>query len=167
MKPNISEIIFAILFAALIASNALASAMLNESMDDYKKRYQQTVLPKTVCGDGLCEGREFETCAKDCKKPESVPEENKPALKNKIIIFIFGIGALAIISYLFRNIRKKKELGVWDRLAVSKDYFLRTEKYIRSHLGKGFQPEAIKIRLINAGHDSEAVDKIFEHILKK
>ena len=121
--------VFAIIALSLIAVNVFSTTLPNESAEDYKERYKKEfILPQTICGDGLCEGREFETCAQDCKK---VPEfhENKsineptisqtydnPIIEKKfnfkvILILILGVAALGVIIYILwkRKIRDVEE----------------------------------------------------------
>ena len=114
------RIFILIMASLLIAVNVLGSPFSNETMENYEKRYQdEFVPPQTVCGDGLCEGREFETCAEDCKK-QIIQQETKQEsteLYDKLtstkifdfeigfLIVIFVIAAIIIVYYILK--RKK------------------------------------------------------------
>ncbi len=168
--------IFAITALLLIATNVFSTTLPNESLEDYKIRYQEEFKPpQTTCGDGLCEGTEFETCVQDCKTTEVINESiiiesNKLTAKNfnfKIVIAV-GISAITALVVIFYILRKKKShiSEIWDELGISKDYFQRIEAYIIKQINNDFQAEEIKKVLVNAGHNTNVIDKIFEHIKK-
>ena len=168
-----------VIIAMLIAVNAFASPMPNESMQDYEKRYQKDFAPpKTACGDGLCEGREFETCPKDCKSPWQIPIlENKPQsgfynnlFDKKNISFQFGIiiFSAVVIFYIFWRRKNRKNFtvkkGAWEELGINKDYYLSMEGYILKELNKGLKLELIRKALVNAGHNDKVINNIFNKI---
>ena len=122
--------ILVVAISLLFSANVFASMSSNENMDLYEQRYKEEFKPpKTTCGDGLCEGTEFQACPQDCKNESQVHQPEKAKInvpKVLVLASIFGIAALAVLFYIFKK-KKNENFNSYDSmpwmfLGVSKEY---------------------------------------------
>jgi hypothetical protein len=99
-----------------------ASLQPNESFEEYLNRTREEIESinytlETVCGDGICEGLEFDTCTQDCRLLNSTTtavqgELNLPQQfesKNILQILFAILGASTAGAVVWRKVSLKKK----------------------------------------------------------